>query len=319
MAARVDEPVRDFARLGRQRRPAIVVALELCGDAREKHDGEAIVVGDGRELSGLQTEPQQLVVISQIHGHCAGLEQHFQARGHVVTQLDALHQTRHGIRERATEAVNHAAEGEQIGAAGPVGGRQRLVDQAARPLDLSGYEGRPGGVDQTPHACRLGLAQLRRPLVGGGGRRVSAAYAKPLGGRLELGGDPLVGGQCGDRLVPDPAVGLHLGRARRGQRGVRAPTVVERGGFVNCRPNKRVAEGQPLPGDDDQASLLRRVQHISGQPQLSGRLKQHLELAAAVCRGEQQRRARVLGHALHPPLERRLQARGHGIASGSPA
>ena len=39
-----------------------------------------------------------------------------------------------------------------------------------------------------------------------------------------------------------------------------------------------MAEGQPLRDDDDQSSLLGRIKRISGQPELSGRLEQHLEL-----------------------------------------
>ncbi len=60
---------------------------------------------------------------------------------------------------------------------------------------------------------------------------------------------------------------------------------------------------------EDQIGALGRVEGIGRQPHLGDGTQHHLELPGVLERGDQQGRLRVLGKALDPVLEQRVESR----------
>jgi len=136
---------------------------------------------------------------------------------------------------------------------------------------------------------------------------VSAAELRALGGRLELGGDLLIGADGRHRRVPDATVGVLGFRAGFGQGGVSPSTLGECRGVVHRRADERVPEAESPRAGVDEACSLRRVQRFGCEAERGGGAQNDCELTVSLRGCEQQSRLRGVGQPQDPLTEGSVQ------------
>ena len=207
------------------------------------------------------------------------------------------------------------------GRLGPIGGRQRSVDEAARPLNLSRREGGPAAAAprRLPRACSVSLSLAARS------NAVAADACPPRS--CETLADASSSAAISSSA---PMVAIDWCQTRRsvcvsrragfGQGGMSASTVVERGRFVHRRADQRVAEAKPLRDDGTTSPSCSAASSASSDARPSSRAACRTALGAhrCLCCGEQQSRLRVR-RACRWTRRRNAACRRavSGIASGS--
>jgi hypothetical protein len=174
---------------------------------------------------------------------------------------------------------------------------------------LPGGPGRLGRLAEAPATRRLGVAELGRALERGRRRRLSSAKPRAARGRLQRRRDVLVGGQRGQRVMPDAPVGVLLAVKNRSKRSVGSLPLRQRRRIEHRGANQRVAKSDPVACGAHDPRCLRGLERLRAHPELSRRAHNRRHVARVIDRGDQEHRLRGGGKSLDPRRERGLHSR----------
>ena len=164
-------------------------------------------------------------------------------------------------RQPALGKVGQRAHARHLGVCGRVNGlAHRANGRVMRPVEVADLR-RALGRQGQPFGPRRGIrGELHRPLVGGRGRRVSAARHGIGGGLLQLGRHLLIRlrRRCGQ--VPGPAVRVGRPPQRVSKRPVHGQPPAQPSAVVCRCADQWMAEGDRTASDMDQPGLLGRRQ-----------------------------------------------------------